>query len=213
MLIVGVAGGSGSGKTYMTSRIRERLPDETLLFPMDNYYRPFSDRSRFERMQINFDDPETLDWELLRSHIRKLQRGEPIQMPEYSYKESTRVGTARVEPSEIVLLEGIYALYDQELNDMMDLGVFVDPDPDVRAVRRLRRDVKDRDRSIEYAAKQYLEQTRVMHEKHVAPTKENADFVLDDPGAEAFVDLVEDLFTEQQASKTHEIKEFIDENL
>ncbi|MDY6777098.1 MAG: uridine kinase [Candidatus Nanohaloarchaea archaeon] len=210
MIVVGVAGGSGSGKTYMSSAIRDRLPGRTLLLSMDDYYRPFSDRSRFERMQINFDRPDTFDWELLKSHLQQLRAGEPIEKPVYSFEESTRVDTEHCEPAEVVVLEGIYALYDDDLNEMMDLRVFLDPDPDVRAVRRLKRDVTERDRNIEFAAKQYLEKTKKMHEEHVEPTKEEADVVLDAPEADRFVEMVTELLEEHQPGGT-DLRRFVAE--
>lgn len=213
MIVVGVGGGSGSGKSFMASRIKGRMPDETLLFSMDRYYKPFSEKSDFERKQINFDLPGTLDWELMREHLRRLQDGETIEMPEYSFEDNTRVGTVEREPREIIVVEGIYALYDDTMNDMMDLKVFLSPPPDVRAVRRVKRDVVDRDRNIEFAAKQYLEQTRKMHEQHVRPTKDNADLVLSDPEADRFVDLVTELFREQEAAGSHDVREYFEEKL
>ncbi|MDY6771021.1 MAG: uridine kinase [Candidatus Nanohaloarchaea archaeon] len=213
MIVVGIGGGSGSGKSFMASRIKGRLPEKTLLFSMDRYYRPYDDRSGFERQQINFDLPGTLDWELMREHLRALQRGESIEMPEYSFDENTRVGYVEREPRDIVIVEGIYALYDEAMNDIMDLKVFLSPPADVRAVRRVKRDVVERDRNIEFAARQYLEQTREMHEEHVAPTRENADFVLGDDDADRFVELVTDLFREQEAQESRDVREYFADNL
>ncbi|MCJ7450445.1 MAG: uridine kinase [Candidatus Nanohaloarchaeota archaeon QJJ-9] len=213
MILVGLGGGSGSGKSYLASKIKERLPDQTLILPLDSYYKPFSDKPKFERMQINFDDPETFDWALLKEHLDKLKRGESIKKPDYSYSEFTRVGYEEVEPHEIIVLEGLYALYNLEIVDRMDLKIFLDPADDVRAVRRVRRDVKKRDRDVEFAVRQYLEKTRGMHSKEVDPTRENADFVFDDEEKNRFVEVVEKLFHKKEAKTTPKIKAFVEEKM
>lgn len=213
MVVVGIAGGSGSGKSYVCDRIQDRLPSKTVIVPMDNYYKAFDDLSEFERMQINFDDPDTFDWELLKDHVASLQAGNPVAMPEYSYEISTRTGTQHTEPAEIIIVEGIYALYDESLNEQMDLRLFLSPDPDVRAVRRVRRDVQDRDRSVEFAVNQYLEKTKPMHEEKVAPTKQHADFVLDDREKNEFVDAVEKLIQRKRSRTNTSLKAFIEQEI
>lgn len=213
MIIIGVGGGSGSGKSHLVDQLHQRIADKCLKLPLDNYYRPYRDRPFFERMQINFDDPGTLDWELLKQHMERLQEGKKIEMPEYSYERSTRVGYRTVEPKQVVLFEGIYALYDTELNAKMDLKVFLDPDDDVRAVRRVKRDVTERGRDVEFAVRQYLEKTKGMHETAVAPTKEHADIVLDTHDTDRFIDLVEDLVTKKVGSRSRDLQEFLVENI
>lgn len=198
MIIIGLAGGSGSGKTYVAEHIRDELPEETVIFSMDRYYLPFKDKSLFERMQLNFDRPETLDWELMQEHLKKLREGESIDMPVYSYEKSTRIGTEEVEPNRIIIIEGIYALYNSDIRDMMDLKVFLDLDADVRALRRLKRDVNERDRNVDFAVRQYLENTKKMHEKLVAPTKKHADLRLDRSETDSFIDKIVEMFREKE---------------
>lgn len=213
MVIVGIAGGSGSGKSYVCHRIQDRLPSKTVIVPMDNYYKAFDDLSEFERMQINFDDPSTFDWDRLKDHIISLKKGKSVDMPEYSYETSTRVGTSKKEPADIIILEGIYALFDESLNEQMDLRLFLAPDPDVRAVRRVRRDVQDRGRSVEFAVNQYLEKTKPMHEKNVEPTKNHADFVLDDKEKEEFVQAVEKLINRERSRTNTTLKQYIEQEI
>ena len=213
MVVVGIAGGSGSGKSYVCDRIQDRLPSKTVIVPMDNYYKAFKDLSEFERMQINFDDPSTFDWELLKEHVEQLQAGKSVPMPDYSYEKSTRIGATETAPAEVIIIEGIYALYDEALNEKMDLRLFLSPDPDVRAVRRVRRDVEDRGRSVEFAVNQYLDKTKPMHEEKVAPTKEHADFVLDDREKNEFVEAVEKLIQRQRSRTNTSLKAFIEQEI
>lgn len=213
MIIVGVGGGSGSGKTYMCSKIKERLPERTLVFSMDRYYRPFDDLDEFERKQVNFDLPKALDWELMKEHLENLQNQEKVKMPEYSFEKNTRIGHTEKEPQDIVLVEGIHALHNEELNQMMDLKVFLDPEPDVRAIRRMKRDVVERNRNAEFAARQYLEKTREAHHEHVEPTKKHADLVLDTDDADKFINAVTEKFRKDEASETEQLQKFLKKEL
>ncbi len=196
MIIIGLAGGSGSGKTYIAERIKEEIPGKALIFSMDRYYKPFKDLSSFERMQINFDRPETLDWELMEEHLELLQRGEAIDMPVYSYQKSTRVGKERVEPRDLVIIEGIYALHKPNIRKLVDLKVFLDLDADIRALRRLKRDVKERNRNVEFSVRQYLNKTKPMHEELVKPTKKYADLKLGSSDTDLFIEKVVELLKE-----------------
>lgn len=191
MPVITIGGGSGSGKTYLAEQLQDRRPEEVVTVPIDRYYRPFSDRSEFERMQINFDRPDTIDWELLVDQVDTLRQGTGVAMPMYSFSESTRTGREHVDPAPIVVVEGIHALWHDELNELSDLAVFVDPPADVRAVRRVRRDVQERDRSVEFAVRQYLEKTRPMHQKYVEPTREQADVLLGTDEVTAFAAAVD----------------------
>lgn len=213
MIVVGIGGGSGSGKTYLCSRIQDKLPDKTLIFSMDRYYKPFKDKDEFERKQINFDLPETLDWELMKQHIRRLRNEEKVMIPQYSFEKNTRTGYTEKEPREIILIEGIHALHDEELNHMMDLKVFLNPDSDVRAVRRMKRDIVERNRNPEFAARQYLEKTKHAHHEHVEPTKDRADLVLDTDEANKFIDTVTQKFRRDEASGTENLHEFVKEEI
>lgn len=200
VMIVGVGGGSGSGKTYLCSKVKQELPEKTLIFSMDRYYRPFKDLSDKERQEVNFDEPSSLDWQLMKEHLSKLGKGEKIRMPEYSFEENTRTGYEQKEPREVVLVEGIHALNDRELNEMMDLRVFLDPDPEVRAARRVRRDIVKRNRDPEFVVRQFLEMTHPAHHEHVEPTKERADIVLDSPQVDRFVDAVTEKLQHAEAA-------------
>jgi uridine kinase len=200
MIVTGVGGGSGSGKTYLCSKVKQELPEKTLVFSMDRYYRPFKNLDDEERAEVNFDSPESLDWQLMKEHLSKLRRGEKIRMPEYSFEENTRVGYENKRPREVVLVEGIHALNDLELNEMMDLRVFLDPDPEVRAIRRMKRDIVKRNRDAEFAARQFLEMTHPAHHEHVEPTKERADLVLDAPQVDRFVDAVTEKLRRTEAA-------------
>lgn len=193
----------------MCSRIEEKLSGRTLIFSMDRYYRPFDHKDDFERQQINFDKPETLDWELIKQHLVKLRQEENIKMPKYSFEKNTRVGHAEKEPHDIVLIEGIHAFHDEELNQMMDLKVFLDPDPDIRAVRRMKRDVVERGRNAEFAARQYLEKTRNAHHEHVEPTRQHADLVLDHDEADQFIEAVTEIFRQDKALDTKKLRKFL----
>jgi len=134
-------------------------------------------------------------------------------MPEYSFEENTRVGRTEKEPQEIILVEGIHALHDEELNQIMDLKVFLNPDPDVRAVRRMKRDVAERNRNAEFAARQYLEKTKKAHHEHVEPTKERADLVLDHNEVDQFIEAVTEKFREDEVSETERLQEFLNSEI
>lgn len=211
MTVITIGGGSGSGKTYLAGQLRDRLPVSVVTVPIDRYYRSYDDRSEFERMQINFDRPETIEWELLVDHIEQLRSGDPVEMPVYSFESSTRTGHETVEPADIMVVEGIHALRHEGLTGLADLAVFVDPPPDVRAVRRVKRDVMERDRSVAFAVRQYLEQTRPMHEEYIEPTKEQADILLganDVPGFITAINRFIDTGPEERS-----LSEFIDAEL
>lgn len=178
--VIGVAGGSGSGKTTVTRRVIETVGNAGVaVLNQDNYYRDQSDIPLEARLKTNYDHPAAFDWKLLREHVDALLSGVPIEMPEYDFTRHTRSAqTTRVMPGRVVVLEGFFALYDEELRERMHLKVFVDADADVRFIRRLLRDTQERGRSPESVIEQYLEYVRPMHLSFVEPTKRYADVII-----------------------------------
>jgi len=178
--VIGIAGGTGSGKTTVTRRVIEVVgKDRVALLQMDHYYKNQDHLTFEERTRINYDHPDAFDMPLLVEHLGRLVRGEPVESPLYSFVEHTRARETRtVEPAPVVVLEGILALYDDRLRSRMHLKVFVDADPDVRFIRRLRRDVDERGRSPESVIEQYLNFVRPMHIAFVEPSKRYADVII-----------------------------------
>lgn len=178
--VIGVAGGSGSGKTTVTRRVIETVGvSGVAVLNQDNYYRDQTGIPRETRRATNYDHPAAFDWELMRAHLEALIAGVPVQMPIYDFTQDNRAaGTTRVLPAPVVVLEGFFALYDQGIRDAMHLKVFVDADPDVRFIRRLMRDTGERGRSLESVTQQYLEYVRPMHLQFVEPTKRYADVII-----------------------------------
>lgn len=180
--VIGVAGGSGSGKTTVTRRVIETVgsePGGVAVLNQDNYYRDQSDIPFEARLKTNYDHPAAFDWELLRQHLDALLAGVPIHMPEYDFTRHTRSDqTTLILPGNVVVLEGFFALYDEQLRERMHLKVFVDADPDVRFIRRLQRDMQERGRTQESVIQQYLDFVRPMHLSFVEPTKRYADVII-----------------------------------
>ena len=178
MTIIGIAGGTGSGKTTVVKRIAKALPPHcAAVVPLDSYYNDTTDLTPEERKAINFDHPDAFDWKLLTEHIKKLKNGEAIEQPTYSYIESNRLKeTIHVEPKPVIIIEGIMALHHKKLRDMMDLKIFVDTDSDVRLIRNIRRDVVERGRTVEMVLDRYEKVLKPMHEQFIEPTKKLADW-------------------------------------
>lgn len=178
--MIGIAGGTGSGKTTVTQAVIEAVgSDHVALLPMDNYYKANSNLSAEERRKLNYDHPDAFDIALYLDHIKQLARGEAVDIPVYSFTQDTRTTeTIATKPAPVVVLEGIMALVDKEVRAQMDLKVFVDADPDVRFIRRLQRDLVERGRSVESVVKQYLELVRPMHLSFVEPSKRYADVII-----------------------------------
>ncbi|WP_077621414.1 uridine kinase [Sediminibacillus massiliensis] len=183
-VVIGVAGGSGSGKTSVTRSISQRFTDKTILVIEQDYY--YKDQSHLpieERLNTNYDHPLAFDNELLVEHVKKLIDLEPIDKPVYDYTVHTRSEeVVRVEPKEVIILEGILILEDPRLLDLMDIKVFVDTDADVRIIRRLLRDIKERGRTIDSVIDQYINVVRPMHLQFVEPTKRYADIIIPEGG-------------------------------
>lgn len=178
--VIGVAGGSGSGKTTVTRRVMETVGSPNVaVLSQDNYYRDQSDIPFEARLKTNYDHPAAFDWALLREHLDALLAGVPIEMPEYDFTQHTRSSkTTPVLPGRVVVLEGFFALYDEEIRKRMHLKVFVDADADVRFIRRLLRDTRERGRTPESVIEQYLEYVRPMHLSFVEPSKRYADVII-----------------------------------
>ena len=184
MLIIGIAGGTGSGKTTVVKKIIESLPPgEVVLLPQDSYYKDSSHVPVEERQNINFDHPNAFDWALLSHHVALLREGQSIEQPTYSYLTCTRQPeTIHIEPRDVVIIEGILALCDEQLRGMMDLKVFVDADPDERLIRVIQRDMLERGRTAEAVMERYVRVLKPMHLQFIEPCKRYADLIVPEGG-------------------------------
>ena len=185
MYILGIAGGTGSGKTTVVRKIMEALQDENVaVIPQDSYYNDNSLISMEDRRKINYDHPSAFDWDLLRKQIQQLRDGKAIEQPTYDYITSNRKKeTVHVEPCEVIIIEGIMALYKKEMRDLMDLKIFVDADTDVRLIRNIQRDTVERGRTAQMVIDRYLEVLKPMHEEFIEPTKRYADLIIPQGGS------------------------------
>ncbi|WP_028783299.1 uridine kinase [Thalassobacillus devorans] len=183
-VVIGVAGGTGSGKTSVTRSVIQRFADKPLLMiEQDYYYKDQYHLPMEERLKTNYDHPLAFDNDLLIEHLKQLIQEKPIEKPVYDYKIHTRSNeTIHVEPREVIIVEGILVLEDARLRDLMDIKVFVDTDADVRIIRRLMRDIKERGRSIDSVIEQYINVVRPMHLQFVEPTKRYADIIIPEGG-------------------------------
>jgi len=179
-VIIGIAGGTGAGKTTLAQSIIERLGnDKVVCLQHDSYYKDFSHLLPIERKKINFDHPDSLDTMLLIEHLQILLNGQPVERLNYDFANHTReTETKRVFPKDIIIVEGILVLDRDELRNLMNIKVFVDTESDIRFIRRLQRDVTERGRTMESVISQYLQTTRLMHIKFVEPTKKFADIII-----------------------------------
>lgn len=180
MYIIGIAGGTGSGKTTVVRKIIEALPPGCVsVIPQDSYYNDNTHLAMEDRRKINFDHPDAFDWNLLTEHIQQLRQGEAIEQPTYSYLVCNRLEeTIHVEPCEVVIIEGIMALWKKELRELMDLKIFVDADPDERLIRVIQRDTLERGRTAQMVIDRYLKVLKPMHEEFIEPTKRYADLII-----------------------------------
>ena len=183
-VVIGVAGGSGSGKTSVTKSIYESFKGHSILMlEQDFYYKDQSDLPFEERLKTNYDHPLAFDNDLLIEHIEKLLRYEPIEKPVYDYAVHTRSNEViHVEPKDVIILEGILVLEDERLRNLMDIKLFVDTDADLRIIRRLIRDIKERERSMDSVIDQYVNVVRPMHNQFIEPTKRYADIIIPEGG-------------------------------
>lgn len=183
-VVIGVAGGSGSGKTSVTKALYENFKGHSIMMiEQDYYYKDQSDLPLEERLKTNYDHPLAFDNDLLIEHLNQLLRYEPIEKPVYDYTIHTRSNeVVHVEPKDVIILEGILILEDERLRDLMDIKLYVDTDADLRIIRRLLRDIKERGRSMDSVIEQYVNVVRPMHNQFIEPTKRYADIIIPEGG-------------------------------
>jgi uridine kinase len=179
-IIIGVAGGTASGKTTVSQKILQLIgPDQLAYVEHDAYYRDLSHLPLAERQTLNFDHPDSLENELLIAHLETLRRGQPVDVPVYDFAQYIRTDRVkRIEPKQVILVEGILIFVDRQLREMMDIKIYVDTPPDLRFIRRLQRDVAERGRSVQHVIDQYLDTVRPMHLEFVEPSKRYADVII-----------------------------------
>jgi len=183
IMVIGIAGGTGSGKTTFTKRLIQRFGTEVSVVHHDNYYKAHHDMPYEQRAKLNYDHPNAFDTELLVEHLKQLRRGESIQCPVYDYSIHDRTDkTVTIKPTRVIVVEGILIFASRELCELMDVKIFVETDADVRILRRIVRDVRDRGRSLESVIDQYLTTVKPMHEQFVEPSKRNADLIVPQGG-------------------------------
>lgn len=187
MLIIGIAGGTGCGKTTVVKKILDTLPPDTVaVIPQDSYYNDQSHLPLEVRKNTNFDHPDAFEWPLLARHIEQLRKGKAIEQPTYSYITCTRLyETVHVEPHEVIIIEGIMALYDKRLRDLMDLKIYVDAGADERLLRVIERDIAERGHPLEMLIEKYRNILKPMHDEFIEPTKQYADIIIPNGGENA----------------------------
>jgi len=183
ILTIGIAGGTGSGKTTITKRIMERFGGNVSVVNHDNYYKAHDEMTYEERCKLNYDHPDAFENDLMIRHLKQLKAGKSVRCPVYDYTVHNRSkDTVLIKPAKVIIVEGILILADKQLCDEMDIRVFVDTDADVRILRRIIRDVKKRERTLESVIDQYLTTVKPMHEAFVEPSKKNAHIIIPEGG-------------------------------
>jgi uridine kinase len=191
-IIIGIAGGTGSGKSTFTNRLRDRFKDDIAVIYHDNYYRRHDEIPFEERKKLNYDHPDSLETELMLEHLAKLKRGEAIDCPVYDYSLHNRSNkTVHIEPKKIIVVEGILLLADPRTRDLLDIKIYVEADADERILRRVVRDVKERGRDIDNIVEQYLTTVKPMHYLYVEPTRAQADLVINSGMNDVAFDIVQ----------------------
>ena len=183
ILVIGIAGGTGSGKTTLMKNLIQRYGDAVTVLSHDNYYKRHDELPYEERCKLNYDEPAALETDLMARHLEQLRRGETILCPVYNFTVHNRSDeTIPVVPKKVIIVEGILIFENEELRNLMDIRIFVDTDADVRLCRRIKRDVNKRGRTLESVLQQYQETVKPMHEKYVEPSKKFADIVVPEGG-------------------------------
>ena len=179
ILVIGIAGGSGSGKTTLMRNLTKGFGDNITVLSHDNYYRAHDDMPFEQRSKLNYDHPDAFETDMMIEHLKLLKQGKPIECPVYDYAIHNRTAeTITVEPRSVIIVEGILIFENKALCDLMDVKIFVDTDADVRLIRRIKRDVAKRGRSLQSVLTQYLDTVKPMHEQFVEPSKKNADVIV-----------------------------------
>ena len=182
-ILIGIAGGTGSGKTTLTRHLKEHFGDSVTVIGHDSYYKRQEGKTYEERAKVNYDHPSAFDTELLIHHLQELKGGRSIQCPVYSYSDHNRTDeTVTVRPNKVIIVEGILIFQNPTLRDMFDIKIFVETDADVRILRRALRDVEERGRTLQSVVTQYLTTVKPMHELFVEPSKRNADIIIPEGG-------------------------------
>ena len=183
ILVIGIAGGTGSGKTTLTNQIVSCFQDHVTILKHDNYYKAHDDMTYEERSRLNYDHPNAFDTDLMIEHLKALKAGKTVQCPVYDYKIHNRSkDTITIVPEKVIIVEGILIFENKKLCDMMDIRVFVDTYADIRIIRRIKRDVLERARSLESVINQYVDTVKPMHEQFVEPSKKNANIIVPEGG-------------------------------
>ena len=183
ILVIGIAGGTGSGKTTLMNNLIEKFKDDVTILSHDNYYKRHDELTYEQRCQLNYDEPAALETDLMAVHLEHLRRGEAIDCPVYDFTIHNRSDeTIRIVPRKVIIVEGILIFENRELRELMDIRVFVDTDADVRLCRRIKRDVNKRGRTLESVLTQYQETVKPMHEMYVEPSKKYADIIVPEGG-------------------------------
>ena len=183
ILVIGIAGGTGSGKTTLMKNIISRFDGDVTVLSHDNYYKRHDELAYEERCQLNYDEPDALETDLMAQHLEQLRRGQPIDCPQYDFSIHNRKDkTIRIEPKRVIIVEGILIFEDEALRNLMDIRIFVDTDADVRLCRRILRDVAERKRTLESVVEQYQNTVKPMHDKYVEPSKRYANIVVPEGG-------------------------------
>lgn len=186
ILVIGIAGGTGSGKTTVTNKLKARFEEDVTVVYHDNYYKAHDEMDYEERCLLNYDHPDAFDTDLMIQHVTELKKGNPIACPVYDYTVHNRSQeTTPLHPKKIIILEGILIFENKELCDLCDIRIFVDTDADTRILRRIKRDVKKRGRTLESVISQYLTTVKPMHEQFVDPSKKNAHIIMLEGGRNA----------------------------
>ena len=186
ILVIGIAGGTGSGKTTLMQRLVEKFGNDVTVLSHDNYYHRRDDMPFEQRCKVNYDEPAALETDLMARHLEALRHGQAIDCPVYDFSQHNRSNeTVHIEPKPVIIVEGILIFENKQLRDLMDIKIFVDTDADVRLCRRIRRDVRERGRTLESVIEQYQTTVKPMHEKYVEPSKRHAHIVVPEGGKNA----------------------------
>ncbi|WP_254534930.1 uridine kinase [Halomarina litorea] len=189
--VIGIAGGTGAGKTAVAREVKEAVGEAVTRIPLDNYYRDLSHLPMAEREDVNYDHPSAFEWDLLAAQLSSLVAGDSVEMPQYDFTAHNRKEeTVTVEPTPIIIVEGILSLYESDVRDLFDLCVYVQTDADVRILRRIQRDVIERGRELEGVMDQYLSTVKPMHEQFIEPTKKHADVIIPEGLNRSAIDLL-----------------------